>query len=361
VIAVGTAVLVGIPAVLDPLHAADAHFRWWWPTNWMAVPSVIFVAGCLLVAVPVRRSPAPGAAGAASLARPAVLSGGGDRGGVAAGPGQVVVGEIPREPAAFVAREMAGRLAAAAGGGVAVVCAVTGLRGVGKTQVAAAYARARAGEGWGLVGWVSAETRDVLLEGLRRVAEGLGVADPQGDSLESARRLRACLQARAGPGLLVFDNAADPDGLRPFLPATGGTQVVITTTDRAFAGLGQLVEVAAFTRPQSAGYLRARTGLADEDGADAVARELGDLPLGLAQAAATIGGQHLTYPAYLERPRRPPGHAHLAEQPGGRLPVGGPAGGGDRAARADPGRRRAGAGRRPPAHAHLAEQPRGRL
>ena len=210
-------------------------------------------------------------------------------------PGQVVVGEIPREPAAFVARVMVRRLAAAAGGGrVAVVCAVTGLRGVGKTQIAAAYARARVGEGWGLVGWVNAETRDVLLDGLARVAEGLGVADPEGDSLESARRLRAYLQTRAGEGLLVFDNATDPDGLRPFLPATGGTQVVVTTTDRAFAALGQPVDVSAFTRPQSVGYLRARTGLADEDGADAVAQELGDLPLGLAQAAATIGGQHLT-------------------------------------------------------------------
>ena len=208
----------------------------------------------------------------------------------------MVVGEIPREPAAFVARVMVSRLAAAAGGGrVAVVCAVTGLRGVGKTQIAAAYARARVGEGWGLVGWVNAETRDVLLDGLKGVAEGLGVADPEGDSLESARRLRAYLQTRAGEGLLVFDNATDPDGLRPFLPATGGTQVVVTTTDRAFAELGQPVDVSAFTRPQSVGYLRARTGLADEDGADAVAQELGDLPLGLAQAAATIGRQHLTY------------------------------------------------------------------
>ena len=60
-IAVGTAVLVGIPAVLATLHATDSQFRWWWPTNWMAVPSVIFFAGCLLVAVPVRRSPAQGA------------------------------------------------------------------------------------------------------------------------------------------------------------------------------------------------------------------------------------------------------------------------------------------------------------
>jgi Tetratricopeptide repeat len=212
---------------------------------------------------------------------------------------------------------MVSRLAAAAGGGrVAVVCAVTGLRGVGKTQVAAAYARARVGEGCGLVGWVNAETRDVLLDGLRRVAEALGVADPEGDSLESARRLRAYLQTRAGEGLLVFDNATDPDGLRPFLPATGGTQVVVTTTDRAFAELGEPVDVSAFTRPQSVGYLRARTGLADEDGADAVAQELGDLPLGLAQAAATIGSQHLTYSRYLERLRRVPVRELLGRSPG---------------------------------------------
>jgi Tetratricopeptide repeat/NB-ARC domain len=236
---------------------------------------------------------------------------------VAVRPGQVVVGEIPREPAVFVARVMVSRLAAAAGGErVAVVCAVTGLRGVGKTQIAAAYARARVGEGWGLVGWVNAETRDVLLDGLKRVAEGLGVADPEGDSLESARRLRAYLQTRAGEGLLVLDDATDPDGLRPFLPATGGTQVVVTTTDRAFAALGQPVDVSAFTRPQSAGYLRERTGLADEDGADAVAEQLGDLPLGLAQAAATIGRQHLTYPAYLERLRQVPVRDLLGRVPG---------------------------------------------
>ena len=282
----------------------------------MAVPLVIFIAGCLLVAVPVRRSPNPRPPGAASPARPAVPSPGDDRAGVTAWPGQVVAGEIPREPAAFVARETVDRLAAAGEGRVAVVCAVTGLRGVGKTQIAAAYARARAGEGWGLVGWVNAETRDVLLDGLARVADALGVADPEGDSLESARRLGAHLQTRAGQSLLIFDNATDPDGLRAFLPATGGTQIVITTTDRAFAALGQPVDVSAFTRPQSVRYLRARTGLADQDGAETVADQLGDLPLGLAQAAATISRQHLTYSQYLERLRQVPVQDLLGRHPG---------------------------------------------
>jgi hypothetical protein len=132
------------------------------------------------------------------------------------------------------------------------------------------------------------------------------VADPEGDSAESARRLREHLETRPGRSLLVFDNAADPGEVRPFLPATGGTQVVVTSTDRAFAVMGVPVDVSVFTRPESAGYLAERTGLGDEAGAGAVAAELGDLPLGLAQAAAVISRRHLTYAGYLELLSRVP-------------------------------------------------------
>ena len=239
--------------------------------------------------------------------------------------GTVVVGEIPREPAAFVARRTLDRLAAAAGAGrVAVLCAVTGLRGVGKTQVAAAYARDRVAQGWGLVGWINAEKRDVLLAGLARVADAVGAADPEGDSLESARRLREHLETRPGRTLLVFDDAADPDGLRPLLPATGSTQIVVTSTDRAFGGMGASVDVSVFTRPESLGYLAERTGLADQPGADVLAVELGDLPLGLAQAAATIGGavsgRRLTYQEYLEQLSRVPVEEVLGRVPGDDYP-----------------------------------------
>ena len=240
---------------------------------------------------------------------------------VRAAEGQVVVGDIPREPPAFVAREELGKLAEAVGRGkVAVVCAVTGLRGVGKTQLAAAHARARIREGWCLVAWVNAHAQDTLVAGLARIADRLGVGDPQGDSLESARRLREYLDSQAGERLLVFDDAADPDALRPFIPAAGSVQVVITSTDLAFATFGVAVEVAAFGRAESLGYLRERTGLLDEPGADMVADELGDLPLGLAQAAATIVGQHLTYPAYLERLRGVPVRELLGRVPGSDYP-----------------------------------------
>ena len=236
-------------------------------------------------------------------------------------PTAVVVGEIPREPPAFVDRTAIGKLADAAGSGrPAVVCAIAGLRGAGKTQVAAAYARLRIADRWGLVGWVNAESPDVLFTGLARIAEALGVADPEGDSAESARRLRDHLESRTGPGLLVFDNAVDSDMLLPFVPATGGTQLVVTSTDRAFADWGELVDVSVFTRQESVRYLAERTGLDDPPGANAVARELGDLPLALAQAAATAKRRRWTFARYLGELGRVPVEQLLGRVPGGGYP-----------------------------------------
>jgi len=132
--------------------------------------------------------------------------------------------------------------------------------------------------------------------------------------------LKEHLDTRTGAGLLVFDNATNADGLRPLLPATGSTQVVITTTDQTFTELGQAVDVAAFSRNESVSYLAERTGLADRAGANAVAGELGDLPLALAQAAATMRRQHQTYPKYLQRLAQVPVQELLGQVPGGDYP-----------------------------------------
>ena len=55
-LAVGTAMLIGIPTVLATIHATEPHFRWWWPTTWMMLPLVIIAIGLVLLLVPVRRS-----------------------------------------------------------------------------------------------------------------------------------------------------------------------------------------------------------------------------------------------------------------------------------------------------------------
>jgi hypothetical protein len=220
---------------------------------------------------------------------------------------QVVVGEVPQEPAAFQPR--AGLMAALErkpAGRVSVVFAVTGIRGVGKTQTAAAYARRRMADGWRLVAWVDASDEASVLAGLAQVALAAGVGPAGEDTRVLADRVRHWLEADGERRLVVFDNADSLDMLRPFLPAGGAAQVVITSSRQSAAGLGTPVAVDVFSEDEALAFLLERTRLDDEAGAQELASELGFLPLGLAQAAALIARQHLSYDTYLGRLRALP-------------------------------------------------------
>lgn len=98
--------------------------------------------------------------------------------------------------------------------------------------------------------------------------------------------------------MLVFDNATDPDRVGEFVPVRGGTRIVITSTDHAFTTLGTLVDLEVYTRAESIAFLRNATGLDDDYGADRIAGQLGDLPLALTQAAATITIRRVDYTRY---------------------------------------------------------------
>ena len=190
---------------------------------------------------------------------------------------------------------------------------LTGTSGVGKTQLAAAYARARLADSWRLIAWVNARDSETLLAGLAAVAEaaGLSVGGSRPGAADAGQAVRHWLEADGSRRLLVFDGVEDPGLLRPFVPAAGAARVLITVAREPMAELGTSVPVDVFSAEEALALLDGQTGLADEAGASAVAAELGHLPLALDQAAAVIAGQHLGYAAYLAKLRALPAGDYL--------------------------------------------------
>ncbi|HUY52617.1 MAG TPA: tetratricopeptide repeat protein [Streptosporangiaceae bacterium] len=236
--------------------------------------------------------------------------------------GPLVVGDVPQEPSAFQPREDLLAGLRSAGAGVPVVRAVTGMRGVGKTQLAAAYARGCIAAGWRLVAWVNAEELAGALACLEVVADQLGIAEPTDSAEAAGQRVRGWLEADGERCLLVFDNVTDPDSLRPYIPVAGRSQVVLTGVSRLLDVMGRPVAVDVFTEGEALVFLAERTGLDDPDGARDLSLELGFLPLALAQAAAVIAAQQLSFGAYLERLRSLPLEYYLDAAPGEPYPRG---------------------------------------
>ena len=237
----------------------------------------------------------------------------------------VVVGEIPQEPLGFQPRAdlLAALDAPGPGSRVVVVHAVTGMRGVGKTHLAAAYARAKLAERWRLVAWINAEDLGGVLAGLADVAAGLGLGAGEGDAEAAGRAVRHRLEIDGDRCLLVFDNATDPAVLQPFIPAAGAARVIITSNQQSMANLGAGVPVDVFSEHGGAGV----PGRADRLGrcGGRPARwppSWGICRWRLAQAAAVIAGQHLAYGTYLDRLRGMPVGELLRPVEAGQYPRG---------------------------------------
>ena len=236
----------------------------------------------------------------------------------------IVVGDVPHEPPAYQPRtDLLAAIDAPAGPGrVSVIRVITGLRGVGKTQVAAAYARARIAEGWRLVAWIHADDETTILNGLAKVAAGIGLDTAGLDEADVGQAVRHRLETDGDRCVVVFDNAGYPDALRPFLPAAGNARVLITSTRQAMTHLGIQIQVRGFTVDQALSFLAVRTGRTDVGGAQRLAGELGYLPLALAQAAAVIADQRLDYSTYLDRLRDMPVEKLLGRVEAGQYPHG---------------------------------------
>jgi hypothetical protein len=175
--------------------------------------------------------------------------------------------------------------------------ALYGMGGVGKTQLALAYAQQHRGDyrlGW----WIPAETEVTIATALAQLGGELGLPANLAPR-DLAARLAALLAAEGG-WLLLFDNATSPAMLGPFLPGAGAGHVLITSRNSGWHGVADPLAVDVLGQGEAAQLLARRSGDGDERAARALAEALGRLPLALEQAGAYASQYHLPLARYLE-------------------------------------------------------------
>ncbi len=165
-----------------------------------------------------------------------------------------------------------------------VTQAITGLGGVGKSQLAARYVHEHL-DAYDIVAWIRIE--DGAVADLAALAGELCELPPDLTiDLRAAEALRFLTTCRER-WLLVLDNLAAPEQLAGCSPSSGNGRVLVTTRNRGLAQYAQVLTVDVFDLDTAVEYLLARTGRPDDrDAAGRLARALGCLPLALAHAGA---------------------------------------------------------------------------
>ncbi|MEU0166770.1 tetratricopeptide repeat protein [Streptomyces iakyrus] len=231
----------------------------------------------------------------------------------------VLIGVLPAQAGYYQYRPLAAELAEALEsiGPTGRCQVISGTGGVGKTQLAAEYARTalsagapsatgderalrRNGSesrGVELLLWVNATSPQAVTDAYVVAAQVVIPGGTTGlDANEAAQQFLAWLRTTTRRWLIVLDDVTAPGTLTGLWPPDVSVgQVLVTTRSRDAAWTTEtraLLQVGMFTPDQSAMYLRralARPGRTESDSeVAALAVDLGHLPLALAQAAAYL-------------------------------------------------------------------------
>ncbi|AZP21527.1 tetratricopeptide repeat protein [Streptomyces aquilus] len=178
------------------------------------------------------------------------------------------------------------------------VYALSGLGGVGKTQIALEYVHRFAAD-YDLVWWIPSEQNELIVSSLATLAGRLDLRVGD-EAAQVAQEVRDHLR-QSSPTLrwlLVFDNADEPQEVSQHFPGGSG-HVLVTSRNQTWLQFGKALEIDPFLREESVEHLRRRAAdLSDED-ADRVAAAVGDLPLALDQAGAWLAETGTPVDTYL--------------------------------------------------------------
>lgn len=186
--------------------------------------------------------------------------------------------------------------------------AISGLGGIGKTQLALEYAHRRYKKKiYRAVLWVNAADQTTIESGYRSLAEELDLLERDGREIERIIRAVKRWFAEHTHWLLIIDNADDLHLTRSFFPVTDQGCILLTTRSQiGDTTIASQIELTEMTPEEGLSFLlkRSRKTLSDGDtqkAAQQLVELLGGHPLALDQAGAYIEGNPTrTFAEYID-------------------------------------------------------------
>ncbi len=190
-------------------------------------------------------------------------------------------------------------------------CVLSGLGGIGKTQVVIEYAYRYAND-YSAIFWVGSQTHESILSSFISIADVLSL--PERNEQEQKRVVAAVIRwlNSHDQWLLIFDNVEDIGLVKSFLPAARRGFLLFTSRRQAFGISSRVLDLGPMTPEEGSQLLLRRARLLDipaspdclpvenEATAQEIVLGMDGLPLALDQAGSYIEATHCSLSDYLQ-------------------------------------------------------------
>lgn len=181
-----------------------------------------------------------------------------------------------------------------------IIQVLSGIGGVGKTQIALEYSYTFLDK-YKLVWWIKSETKQGIINSFMELGRNLGISNSKLNMNEDEKVALIIENLNyVKKYLLIYDNVNCYNEIERYLPKGNTGSIIITSRDNNWKIIGNVISVDVFTPEEAINFIRNRTLSDDLLGVEILSKRLGFLPLAIEQAVAYILNNSLSFLDYVE-------------------------------------------------------------
>lgn len=176
---------------------------------------------------------------------------------------------------------------------------LTGMSGVGKTQLAIEYVYENE-ECYNYIFWIRSDTNSNLYHDYRAIGESVSVINDNDKDYEKCIKTVNKWLKDNNNWLIIFDNCEEYNQIESYIPHNKIGHIIITSKNPNWNKISNPIKLIGFTDKEAVKFLMKRTNIENDGYAEDLAYKLGYLPLALNQAASYIEENSINFKEYLE-------------------------------------------------------------